>query len=84
MQEQDFVFRQAQTYTILSLVCVLVCLPAGDGVSEPPGEGITADNNNKINTAAVDLVWFLMDYPLAAVLVYEVSIEPARATISTR
>jgi hypothetical protein len=84
MQEQDFVFRQAQTYTTSFPVCAWVFLPAGDGGWEPPDEGITADNNNKIKTAAVDLVWFLMAYPLTPVLVHEVSIQPGRATISTR
>jgi hypothetical protein len=83
MQEQDFVFRQAQTYTTSFVAGVWVFLPAGDGGWEPAGEGLKADDNNKINTAAVDLVWFLIAHPLAPVLVHEVSIEPGRATIST-
>jgi hypothetical protein len=56
MQEQDFVFRQAQTYTKLLLPCAWLGVAVGGGFCEPPGDGIQANINNKTKSAAVDLV----------------------------
>jgi hypothetical protein len=50
---------------MLTLLCAWVCLLLGGGVWEPPGEGTRADNNNRTNIAAVDLVCLIILNPPA-------------------